>query len=344
MVPPPARRHDPVRREPAEEVPGHLPVRLRVATTGAALWDGLRDVVLFWVEQGVHVFRVDNPHTKPFPFWEWLIARGQARAPRRDLPGRGVHPAEVMHRLAKLGFTQSYTYFTWRNTKHELTEYFTELTQTDVREYFRPNFWPNTPDILHRVPAVRRPAGVQRRGWCWPRRSARATASTARPSSWSSTRPCEPGSEEYLDSEKYQLRSWDLDRPDSLARAHRPASTPSAARTRRCSDRPDLRFHADRQRQLISYGKRTPTGANVVLVVVNLDPHHAQSGWVELPLARARPRGRASAYQVHDLLERRALPVAAARELRRARPSGRARPTCSACARPRSEHDFEFAG
>ena len=140
MVPPAARRHAPVRREPAEEVPGHLPVRLRDATTGAALWErAARACSRSGSTQGVRIFRVDNPHTKPFAFWEWADrARSSASIPDVIFLAEAFTRPKVMHRLAKLGFTQSYTYFTWRNTKHELTEYFTELTQARAREYFRP--------------------------------------------------------------------------------------------------------------------------------------------------------------------------------------------------------------
>ena len=148
VVPAAARRLDPVRREPAEAVRGHLSARLRVRRLGGALAGAPRRGRATGSTQGVTVFRVDNPHTKPFAFWEWLIAEVKRAHPEVDPPGRGVHPARVMERLAKLGFSQSYTYFAWRHTKHELEEYLRELTQTGVAEYFRPNFWPNTPDIL----------------------------------------------------------------------------------------------------------------------------------------------------------------------------------------------------
>ena len=137
-----------VRGESAEEISGHLSLSTSRPTKSQALWEELRSVVLYWIEQGVRIFRVDNPHTKPFDFWEWLITDIKSRYPDVLFLAEAFTRPKVMYELAKLGFTQSYTYFAWRNAKQELTEYFTELTQTDVREYFRPNLWPNTPDIL----------------------------------------------------------------------------------------------------------------------------------------------------------------------------------------------------
>ena len=125
-----------------------------------ALWEELKGVMLFWIEQGVRIFRVDNPHTKAFPFWEWAIAGIKEKYPDVILLAEAFTRPRVMYQLAKLGFSQSYTYFTWRNTKHELTDYFRELTQSEVREYFRPNLWPNTPDILAGISASGRTSGI----------------------------------------------------------------------------------------------------------------------------------------------------------------------------------------
>jgi starch synthase (maltosyl-transferring) len=206
---------------------------------------------------------------------------------------------KVMYRLAKLGFTQSYTYFSWRNTKWELTEYFTELTQTDVHEFFRPNLWPNTPDILTEyLQHGGRPAFMARL----------ALAATLGASygiygpafELCENRPREPGSEEYLHSEKYEIRQWDLANPDSLkefiARVNRIRRQNPALH----SDR-SLRFHDTDNPQLICYSKRTPDNRNIILVVVNLDPYHTHSGWIHVPLELFQ-LDHSQPYQVHDLL------------------------------------------
>jgi len=248
------------------------------------LWKELESIVLFWIEQGVRIFRVDNPHTKPFGFWEWLITDIRMSYPDVVFLSEAFTRPKVMYQLAKLGFTQSYTYFTWRNTKRELTQYFTELTQTDVREYFQPNLWPNTPDILTEY--------LQLGG-----RSAFMTrlilAATLGASygiygpafELCENRPREPGSEEYLDSEKYEIRVWDIAKPDSLKdlitrvnqiRRENPALHRDWS----------VRFHGVDNEQLVCYSKRTDDLSNIILVVVNLDPHYTQS----------KP------YQMHDLL------------------------------------------
>jgi len=264
-----------------------------------ALWDELTDVVFFWIEQGVRIFRVDNPHTKPFAFWEHLIGRVKARHPDVIFLSEAFTRPAVMYRLAKLGFTQSYTYFTWRNTKWELMQYFTELTQTPVREYFRPNLWPNTPDILNEYLQVGgRPAFI-----------ARLVLAATLGASYGIYGPAfelceararEPGSEEYLDSEKYQIRVWPVDRPDSLreliARVNRIRRENPALHHDR-----SLRFHDVDNDMLICYSKTSAAADNTIVCVVNLDPHHVQSGWVRLPLHEfgLDPH---QPYQAHDLL------------------------------------------
>ena len=180
-----------------------------------ALWEELKSIFMFWAQQGVHIFRVDNPHTKAFPFWEWCIAEVKKIYPEAIFLSEAFTRPKVMYRLAKLGFTQSYTYFAWRNTKLDLTQYFTELTRTEVREFFRPNPWPNTPDILTEyLQTGGRPAFI-----------ARLVLAATLGASYGiygpafelcESRPREPGSEEYLDSEKYQVRHWDLNYPNSL--------------------------------------------------------------------------------------------------------------------------------
>ena len=263
------------------------------------LWEELKSIVLFWIEQGIRIFRVDNPHTKPFLFWEWLIADIKKAYPDVIFLSEAFTRPKVMYQLAKLGFTQSYTYFAWRNTKRELTQYFTDLTQTEVREYFYPNLWPNTPDILTEyLQFGGRPAFM-----------ARLVLAATLGASYGiygpafelcENHPREPGSEEYLDSEKYELKNWDIARPDSLkdfiARVNQVRRENPALH----SDW-SLRFHEVDNEQLICYSKRTDDLSNVVLVVVNLDPHHTQSGWVEFPLEELGIDPQ-KPYQMHDLL------------------------------------------
>jgi len=262
-----------------------------------SLWRELRDVVEFWVSQGVSVFRVDNPHTKPFGFWQWLIGDVRSRHPGVIFLAEAFARPRVMYRLAKLGFSQSYTYFTWRNTKPELTAYFTELA--DRRDYFRPNLWPNTPDILHEyLQFGGRPAFM-----------CRAVLAATLGASYGiygpafellEAEPREPGAEEYRNSEKYQVRRWDLRRDDSLGEFLTRLNAIRRENTALQSDA-KLRFHDVDNEQLICYSKRTDDLDDIVLVVVNLDPHHAQSGFVELPLADWRMDA-GKAYQAHDLL------------------------------------------
>ena len=246
------------------------------------LWDALKGVFSFWMNQGVHIFRVDNPHTKAFPFWEWVIPELKAQDPNVLFLAEAFTRPRVMERLAKLGFSQSYTYFTWRDTKEELTQYLLELTTTPVREYFRPNFWPNTPDIL--------PGHLQTGGLpAFRSRLVLATTMTANFGIYGAAfelgenTPTKPGSEEYLNSEKYEIKNWDLTNPASLKpfitrlnhiRRQNPAL--------QSNDR--LHFHPTDNPLLICYSKRTADGSNTILVVVNLDPFLVQSGWVDLDL------------------------------------------------------------
>ena len=263
------------------------------------LWAALLGVVERWADEGARIFRVDNPHTKPFPFWEWLIREARRTRPDLVFLAEAFTRPKVMARLAKLGFSQSYTYFTWRNTKPELERYLTELTRGEAREYFRPAFWPNTPDIL--------PEPLQFGGR--PVFQARLVLAATLAATYGiygpafellDARAVRPGSEEYLDSEKYQLRHWDLDREDSLrdfvARVNQIRREHPALHSNE-----SLVFHAVDNDQLLAYSKATPDLSDVVLVIVNLDPHHVHSGWVELPRERLG-LGRDEPYQVHDLL------------------------------------------
>ncbi len=265
----------------------------------ANMWTALVEVFEHWIEQGVRIFRVDNPHTKAFPFWEWAISRIRSQHPDIIFLSEAFTRPRVMHRLAKVGFSQSYTYFTWRNTKQELVEYFTELTQGPGKEYFRPNVWPNTPDIL--------PAALQYGGR--PMFMARVALAATLSASYGIYGPAfellehesmRPGSEDYLHSEKYQIRNWDRNRPDSLAdfiaalnraRNQNPALQSDAG----------LRFLSIDNDQMLAYVKSTPDQSNVVVCIVNLDPNNTQSGFVEIDM-QALGLDPQQSYQMHDLI------------------------------------------
>ena len=265
-----------------------------------ALWREIERVVRHWIAQGVLVFRVDNPHTKHFAFWEWLIESIHKDRPEVIFLAEAFTRPRTMYWLAKLGFTQSYTYFTWRNNKHELAEYMTELTQTEVSEYFRPNFWPNTPDILHEyLQHGGRPAFVSR--------FLLAATLTANYGIYGPTfelginTPREPGSEEYLNSEKYEVRHWDLDAPHSLAeligRVNR------IRRDNVALQRNDgFRLLEISNDSLMAYAKVSPDGANRMIMIVNMDPYNVQSGWVRIPQDDLGLRS-GEPYELHDLMD-----------------------------------------
>lgn len=251
-------------------------------TDWQALWDELKSIFLFWIDLGVTVFRVDNPHTKAFPFWEWCIAEIKKDHPEVIFLAEAFTRPRIMYRLAKKGYTQSYTYFTWRNHKAEITEYLTELTQTEVRETFRPNFWPNTPDILPEHLHSGNPAAFRMR--LFMAATLAANFGIYGPAfELCEHVPREPHSEEYLDSEKYQLRHWNLERPQTLrpfiARINRIRKQHRALQFDR-----GLRFHPIDSDQLLCYSKSTGDHSNVVLMVTNLDPINSHSGTMELPL------------------------------------------------------------
>ncbi|MGH7477403.1 MAG: alpha-1,4-glucan--maltose-1-phosphate maltosyltransferase [Longimicrobiales bacterium] len=263
------------------------------------LWLEMKSVFDYWIEQGVHVFRVDNPHTKPFPFWEWCIDALKADHPEVILLSEAFTRPKVMYRLAKVGFTQSYTYFAWRNAKWELEQYLTELTTSNVREYFRPNFWPNTPDILTEyLQTGGRPAFMIRLVLAATLSSNYGIYGPAY--ELLEHLPREAGSEEYLNSEKYEIRNWDCERPDNLrdfiTRVNRiRRDNPALQRNG------SLRFHTTDNDALIAYSKLDAVTGNLVLSVVNVDPYHVHSGFLELPLADLG-LGTDQPFQVHDLL------------------------------------------
>jgi starch synthase (maltosyl-transferring) len=268
------------------------------------LWDALYGVFKFWSDRGVRVFRVDNPHTKALPFWEWCIAEVLKTAPDTIFLAEAFTRPHVMYSLAKGGFTQSYTYFTWRNTKADLQEYLEEITAPPVSDFFRPNFWPNTPDILHEQLQTGSRAMFMQRVIL----AATMTANyglygpsyellDSRPAAPS---PGKTASEEYLDSEKYQLRTWDRSSPDSIAplitqlnqirRAH-----PALQRNE------NVHFHPNENPQILAYSKSTPDGTDTILTVVNLDHENTQTAWLNLNL-EALGLTDGTPFQVEDLL------------------------------------------
>ncbi len=244
------------------------------------LWAACRDILLFWINRGVRTFRVDNPHTKAFAFWEWVIAEVHRDHPDIIFLAEAFTRPNRMRYLAKTGFNQSYTYFTWRNTAGELREYLTELSQGPMREYFRGNLWPNTPDILHEhLVTGGRPAF----------RARLLLAGTLSPvygiySGFEllEATPLRHGSEEYLDSEKYELKVRDFDAPGNLNADLRQLN--HIRRGNRALQHYDnLRFHPVDNEALLFYTKTAP--GNDLLIVVNCDPHRAQEGFVTVPLA-----------------------------------------------------------
>ncbi len=265
----------------------------------AGMWEELKSVFLYWLDQGVTIFRVDNPHTKPFLFWEWVIAEIKRDHPKALFLSEAFTRPKVMYRLAKAGFSQSYTYFPWRNGKDEIAAYMTELAQTPVREFFRPNQWTNTPDILTEFLQIGGRAAF----------AIRLLLAATLGASYGvygpafellENRPIRPGSEEYLHSEKYEIRHWDLKSPESL----RPLLTRvNEIRNGNPALENDwsIRFYRVDNGQLLCYSKESEDRSNLLLMVVNLDPHNTQAGSVTLPLDELDiPRD--SAYEVEDLL------------------------------------------
>ena len=244
------------------------------------LWHALRDVVLFWIGHGVSIFRVDNPHTKPYPFWEWLIGEVRGRHPETIFLSEAFTRPKVMKRLAKLGFTQSYSYFTWRNTKQELTDYLTELTQSECRHYMRPNFFTNTPDI--------NPYYLQHGGRAgFQVRLVLAATLAGNYGIYNGFELCEAaaiaGKEEYLNSEKYEIRAWDWDRPGHIKDDIRLINTLRQSH-QAMREFTNLSFYNAWNDHILYYGKRTADRSSFLLFAVNLDPDNAQGGHFEVPL------------------------------------------------------------
>jgi len=303
------------------------------------LWAELLSIVTYWIDKGVRIFRIDNPHTKPFPFWEWLIGEVKRDNPDVIFLAEAFTRPKVMYRLAKCGFTQSYTYFAWRHTAWEITQYFTELTQTPVSDFFRPNLWPNTPDILTEY--------LQTGGR--PAFAARLVLAATLGANYGIYGPAfelcdarakEPGSEEYLDSEKYQLRSWNIDSPDSLREMITLVNEIRHENLALQSDR-GLRFHTTENESLIAYTKSTTDLADVVLTVVNLDPHHTQAGMVTLPL-KDLGLDTDKSYQAHELLSGARYMWNGPRNYVEINPHAAPAQIFRFRRRVRSEHDFEY--
>jgi len=261
------------------------------------LWAEIKSIVLFWAERGVRIFRVDNPHTKPVAFWEYLITGVREKYPDTIFLSEAFTRPKMMKALAKAGFNQSYTYFTWRNSKRELIEYFTELTQTEMSEYFRPNLWPNTPDILPFVlQEGGRPAFMIRV----------LLAATLSPlyGIYSGYELCEnkalPGREEYLDSEKYQFKQRDWNAPgnikDWITRLNK-----IRKQNRALQLYSNLRFYPAENDAILFYAKMTAARDNIILVVVNLDPHRKQHSFVDVPIEQFGQM-ESDEYTVQDLL------------------------------------------
>ncbi|MFH1995825.1 MAG: alpha-1,4-glucan--maltose-1-phosphate maltosyltransferase [Candidatus Omnitrophota bacterium] len=263
-----------------------------------SLWEELKSIVVFWVEQGVSIFRVDNPHTKPFLFWDWLLKEIRGMFPDVLFLAEAFARPKVMLRLAKAGFSQSYTYFTWRNTKREFIEYITELTKTEAREYFRPNFWTNTPDIL--------PEHLQYGGR--PAFMMRLVLAATLSSSYGIYGPAFElcvgeaiqGKEEYLNSEKYEIKKWDWDQPgnlkDFIARINKIRSGSPALQTSA-----NIRFCDIENDSLICYLRAAADCSDIIFVAVNLDPRHTQSGWARVPI-KELGIDPAQSYLAHDLI------------------------------------------
>jgi starch synthase (maltosyl-transferring) len=244
------------------------------------LWEELKSVILFWIERGVKTFRVDNPHTKPVGFWQWLIEEVQRDHPETIFLSEAFTRPKMLKVLARAGFTQSYTYFTWRNYKQEFIEYFTELTQSPVSEYLRGNLFANTPDILQ---PILQEAGKP----AFKMRLALAATLSSVYGIYSGFELCEneaiPGTEDYLNSEKYEYKVWDWDRPGNIKdyvttinriRHENPA----------LHEYTNLRFYQADNDNVLYYGKMTANHRNVVLVAVNLDPYHVQRSTIQVPI------------------------------------------------------------
>lgn len=263
------------------------------------LWHECYKIIHFWIEKGIKIFRVDNPHTKPFIFWEWLINKIKNKFPDVIFLSEAFTQPHVMYHLAKIGFSQSYTYFTWRNTKNEIIQYMNELLSQPVSEYYRPNFWPNTPDILsYYLQKGGRAAFIARLILA-------ATLSTnygiyGPAFERCINAPLHDGSEEYLDSEKYELKNWRLNSSNNDISDIIIAVNAIRNKHHALKNMHSLQFHNIDNDHLICYSKLDDQSSDNILVVVNLDYCHKQSGFIDLPLGRFNLKNHS--YHAHDLL------------------------------------------
>lgn len=264
-----------------------------------SLWQALLDATIFWAERGVRIFRVDNPHTKPLVFWQWFIAEMQKRYPDVIFLSEAFTRPKLMEALSKIGFSQSYTYFTWRNTAPELREYLLELTQTEKKEFFRPNFWPNTPDILPQFLQSGLPSAF----------TIRFILAATLSSNYGIYGPAFEllehhsliaGGEEYDHSEKYEIRSWNVDHEPNIQEVIRKVNHIRRQEVG-LQHRALLTFHQIDNPWILVYSKREPNYGPVLLIVVNLDPVFTQSGWTALDM-NALGLGEDAHYVTHDLL------------------------------------------
>jgi len=262
-----------------------------------SLWEEMKKIFLFWIEKNVRIFRVDNPHTKPIPFWRWLINTIQKQYPDVIFLSEAFTKPPMMKALAKVGFTQSYTYFTWRNFKDEFIDYFTELTQTEMSEYFRGNLWTNTPDIL---PQILQEGGRA----AFKMRFVLASTLSSVYGIYSGFELCESawieGKEEYLNSEKYEYKVWDWARPgnikDFITKVNKIRRENPALRLYR-----NLRFYQADNDNILFYGKSTKDKKSIILVAVNLDPFHRHECHVDIPLEEFGLKSDET-FELHELI------------------------------------------
>lgn len=300
-----------------------------------ALWAALRDVFMFWIDHGVRTFRVDNPHTKPLPFWEWALGEVKRAHPDVVFLSEAFTRPNVAYRLAKAGFTQSYDYFPWKNTKWEIEDYFSSLTE--VTDFFRASSWTNTPDILTEYLQFGGRAAA----------STRLILAATLSASYGvygpvfelgEVTPREPGSEEYLDSEKYQVRHWTLDQPHSLRRLIQRINRIRRENRALQSDR-SLRFHPTSDDAVVCYSKRD--GDNAVVIVANTDPHNRRTATIDLDLD-AIGVGPRRPYQVHEALGEERFLWSGARNVVDLEPGVQPAKIFRVLSRVRTEADFDY--
>ena len=264
-----------------------------------SLWQELKSIFDFWIEQGISIFRVDNPHTKSIPFWGWVISEIRKENPDTIFLAEAFTRPKLMYQLAKQGFTQSYTYFTWRNTKYEITQYMKKLVNTEINDFFRPNLWPNTPDILPEFLQVSgKPGFIIRLALAATLSSNYGIYGPA--FELLENEPVQPGAEEYKHSEKYEIRNWDIDDKRSIMKIIRQINQIRKDNPALHNNH-SLRFHEVDNDQLIAYSKHSDDLSNIILVVVNLDPHHRHTGMVHLSPEIFDIKENSS-YQAQDLL------------------------------------------